>query len=238
VIERDEFYIGYDAGVPPGMRPIVVRTVMAAIAIALGVAVVFVSQQRPLADSRFEFGTTRSFAGYLTLSPAPALIVVDRYGHHPHWLVARGKFGAAAALGDVAAGWVTLSGSLIEREGWRMIEVAAGSVRPHSSAGPPPVLDVTSSRRVTLTGEIVDGKCYLGVMNPGERTVHRDCAARCLAGGVPAMFAYRDASGAHLALLLGAGAARREADVGRSIILSGALSGPEDALVFAIADAD
>jgi hypothetical protein len=29
---------------------------------------------------------------------------------------------------------------------------------------------------MTLTGEIVDSKCYLGVMNPGQGKVHRDCA--------------------------------------------------------------
>ncbi len=40
-----------------------------------------------------------------------------------------------------------------------------------------------------LNGEIVDGKCYLGVMNPGSGKVHRDCAARCLSGGVPILFA-------------------------------------------------
>jgi hypothetical protein len=39
-----------------------------------------------------------------------------------------------------------------------------------------------------LSGEIVDGKCYLGVMNPGSGKVHRDCAARCLSGGVPILF--------------------------------------------------
>ena len=33
---------------------------------------------------------------------------------------------------------------------------------------------------VELTGEIADSKCWLGVMNPGEGTVHRDCARRCL----------------------------------------------------------
>ena len=37
----------------------------------------------------------------------------------------------------------------------------------------------------TLAGEIVDSKCYLGVMNPGRGKVHRDCAARCLSGGIP-----------------------------------------------------
>jgi hypothetical protein len=41
---------------------------------------------------------------------------------------------------------------------------------------------------LTLTGEIVDSKCYLGVMNPGNGKVHRDCASRCLSGGIPPLF--------------------------------------------------
>ena len=45
---------------------------------------------------------------------------------------------------------------------------------------------------VTLTGEIVDSKCYLGVMNPGQGKVHRDCAARCLSGGIPPIFVTAD----------------------------------------------
>jgi hypothetical protein len=45
---------------------------------------------------------------------------------------------------------------------------------------------------VTLTGEIVDSKCYLGVMNPGRTKVHRDCAARCISGGIPPAFVTAD----------------------------------------------
>jgi hypothetical protein len=46
---------------------------------------------------------------------------------------------------------------------------------------------------VTLAGEIIDSKCYLGAMKPGGRKTHKGCAALCLAGGVPAMFVTRDA---------------------------------------------
>jgi hypothetical protein len=38
---------------------------------------------------------------------------------------------------------------------------------------------------ITVRGELVDSKCYLGVMNPGHGKVHRDCAARCIGGGIP-----------------------------------------------------
>jgi hypothetical protein len=45
---------------------------------------------------------------------------------------------------------------------------------------------------VAVTGEIVDSKCYLGVMNPGQGKVHRDCAARCISGGIPPFFVTSD----------------------------------------------
>lgn len=36
-----------------------------------------------------------------------------------------------------------------------------------------------------VKGEIIDPKCYFGVMKPGEGIVHRDCAIRCILGGIP-----------------------------------------------------
>ena len=54
----------------------------------------------------------------------------------------------------------------------------------------------------TLVGEIVDSKCYLGVMNPGDGTTHRECAVRCISGGVPALFVVRAAEGRSAALWL------------------------------------
>ena len=44
---------------------------------------------------------------------------------------------------------------------------------------------------VTLTGEIVDSKCFLGVMNPGQLTPHRACAIRCISGGCPPVLLVR-----------------------------------------------
>jgi hypothetical protein len=55
---------------------------------------------------------------------------------------------------------------------------------------------------VQLTGEIVDSKCYFGVMNPGNGKVHRDCAARCISGGIPPALLVRDAEGRSDTVLL------------------------------------
>jgi hypothetical protein len=231
---QDEFYIGYAGGIPDRMRRSVRRAAIIAMGAGLAAACVFVSEQRQLADSRFEFGHVRTFTGYLALEPTPVLMVPEGGDTALHWLVAPGKFGAAAALGGTTNGWITLRGTLIAREAWRMIEVQPGSVRADRFAMPAPAASAPRGRLVVLHGEIVDSKCFLGVMNPGERTVHRDCAMRCLSGGIPAMFAYRDEAGSHLALLLGATAASLREGVGGAITLQGMLSGAEDSLVFDI----
>jgi hypothetical protein len=234
--DPDEFYIGYEPGMPTAMRRMVLIAVGSAATAALVAAVLFVSLQHTLAEARFEFGRVRSFAGYLQLSPAPVLLVPDGNDANPHWLVGPGKFGAAAAIGGAAAGWVRLDGTLIERESWRMIEVRPGSVRRQLSSAPPPPAALEPSRRSVVRGEIVDSKCFLGVMNPGERAAHRDCAVRCLSGGTPPMFAFQDASGSQLALLLGAGEHWLRNNVGRPVTLSGVLSGSRESLVFTIAE--
>jgi hypothetical protein len=46
-----------------------------------------------------------------------------------------------------------------------------------------------------LTGEILDPKCYFGVMKPGYGKPHRDCAIRCIAGGISPVFRTRSESG-------------------------------------------
>jgi hypothetical protein len=85
---------------------------------------------------------------------------------------------------------------LIERDGVAMLQVVEGGVEttrpheaPHTSAAVP-------IRAATVTGELVDSKCHLGVMKPGEGPLHRDCAVRCLLGAVPPMIVVRAGNGA------------------------------------------
>ena len=57
---------------------------------------------------------------------------------------------------------------------------------------------------VTVRGEVVDSKCFLGVMVPGSGKTHKDCASLCLRGGVPpALFAHDRAGDSALMLLTG-----------------------------------
>jgi len=87
-----------------------------------------------------------------------------------------------------------------------MIEVVAESIKqadgreriPSTTQSVSPV----SLGEQTLTGEIVDSKCYLGVMNPGALTPHRACAIRCISGGIPPVLLVRQTNGPALHLLL------------------------------------
>jgi hypothetical protein len=231
----DDFYIGYESGMPASMRRPVALAVVAALSAAALVATIFVTRQRGLDEARFDYANEQTFEGYLSLTPTPALLVPGSGGVTTHWLVAPGKHGAGTVLTDARAGWVSLRGKAIARESWRMIEVSANSLRQRDDAPAPPLLATSvESREITLRGEIVDGKCYLGVMNPGERTVHRDCAVRCVSGGVPPMFAYRDDQGSHLAMLIGGDPESMRQQIGRQVTLAGVLSGPEESRIFDI----
>jgi hypothetical protein len=53
----------------------------------------------------------------------------------------------------------------------------------------------SSGTPIRVRGEIVDSKCYGGVMNPGRGKVHRDCAVRCLSGGIPPVLVSENEAG-------------------------------------------
>jgi hypothetical protein len=83
-----------------------------------------------------------------------------------------------------------------------MIEVVAGSLQPVGADAARDETEEVVLGPHTLAGEIVDSKCYLGVMNPGQAKPHRECAVRCISGGVPPLFVATDSTGRALQLWL------------------------------------
>lgn len=110
-------------------------------------------------------------------------------------LVGQGKHGAESQLAKHAHQSVQLAGTLVYRDANTVVELVPHSVHADGSEPIPPVRP-DSLGAVTLRGEIVDAKCYLGVMIPGAGTVHRACAVRCLSGGIPPMLSVTDTTGA------------------------------------------
>src|SRR5271165_4151897 len=193
----NDFYVGYLPKAPTTLARFVRKVILALGLLAITAALVLVAGQRPFADSAFEYGKVRSFEGVIVTRPFPTLLVArpgqtgqeDKYSRY--LLVAPGKHGADDLVAAFDGKPVRLQGQLIYREGGTMVEVVPGSIALLETA-PPDQETARDFGPVTLTGEIVDSKCYLGVMNPGSGKVHRDCAARCLSGGIPPIFVATD----------------------------------------------
>ena len=193
-----DFYVGYLPKAPATLAKSVARISAVILLAVLIVAGLLIFGQPPFATSKFEYGEYRDYAGVIEEWPYP-ILVTDKTSF---LLVAPGKHGLSDTIKGLQGARIHLKGSLIERVPDRMIEVVPGSIAadtPQSHLTLPSVIDLGP---VTLRGEIVDTKCYLGVMNPGEHKVHRDCAVRCISGGVPPAFLARDASGDSRVLLL------------------------------------
>ena len=158
------------------------------------VALLLVLEQGPFAAASFDFGHYTRYEGVLEEWPYPMLVTsTSRF-----LLVSERKHGFEP--GNLNGQQVRLRGALIRRRDDQMLEVESGSAEKiaaeHSHEKP---IDLGP---IQLTGEIVDSKCYLGVMNPGSGKVHRDCAVRCISGGAPPAFLARDSSGEVRVLLL------------------------------------
>ena len=190
--DNGEFYIGYAPRPPRHIARTIVQAVVGLNAMAAIVALVLLLAQRPFARSTFEYQQYRELEGVVELKPYPALLVgrIGAKEYSRYLLVAPGKHGADADLREFAGKVVHLRGSLIYRDGQTMVELVPGSVQ--AVKGEAAAVSVATLGEVTLTGEIVDSKCYLGVMNPGRTKVHRDCAARCISGGIPPAFVTTD----------------------------------------------
>jgi len=193
-----EFYVGYSPKAPASLSRLIRAVVAALGVVASAIALVLVFGQTPFAASAFEYGQYRDYEGVLEEWPYPALVTADSR----FLLVGSGKFGVAAAVKGMEGSVVHLKGSLIRRGPDMALEVLPGSLQMKLTAARAPARSTSDLGRVTLVGEIVDSKCYLGVMNPGNGKVHRDCAARCISGGIPPAFLVRDSSGESRVLLL------------------------------------
>ncbi len=207
----DEFYVGYLPRAPRHTARQVRYFCLALLACLIVAASLFVTGQKKFLPSAFEFQQDRQFEGVVHEQPYPVLSVQrpgntgNQAGVSPYLLVGAGKHGANAEVAGFDGQPVRLQGTLIYRDGTTMIEIVPHSVAsmalPNGDAIGKPAISAELGV-FTLSGEIVDSKCYLGVMNPGSTKPHRECAVRCISGGAPPLFIARDATGRTVSLLL------------------------------------
>ncbi len=208
--QPDEFYIGWEAKAAPGIGKTVRKAVVVVLTLVLLAPVVLAVSQRMIGASVFEWGNHKSFSGILQTTPYPHLLVprpgnadgLSRYS--TYYLVAPWKFGLdRETIAPLDGKSVTLKGTLIYRGDQTMIETKPEWIQAKENASAPAAVpQAMALGKQTLIGEIVDSKCFLGVMNPGQLTPHRACAIRCISGGVPPVLLVRQKSGPAIYLLL------------------------------------
>lgn len=191
----DEFYIGWQKVAPAGFARAATRFIVAMVILFPLMAVLTVVFQQGFSRSSFEFGKLTEVRGIFYRQAAPFLLINhgnDASGQpviQQLLLVAEGKHGfdhLETAPGVQNGDSLTMSGYLIYYDGKTALEVKAVAHAGHPASGmavPKPVV----LGQTTLRGELTDPKCFFGVMKPGYGKPHLDCAARCIAGGIPPM---------------------------------------------------
>ncbi len=202
--DSSDFFVGY-LPVPAGLATFLRRL---AIGVPLGgalVAVTLAASQSPLGAGSYDWSGSERCSGVVASHPVPGLWTpaaapTGPWGFQP--LVGEGKHGVDQEAGAAEGREVELSGHAIERFDTRLLEVSGTQLARGTSgaraASPAP----EAIGHFTLRGEIVDAKCYLGVMKPGAGKAHRDCAVRCISGGAPALLRVEDPDGRILLLFL------------------------------------
>ena len=202
--ERDDFYVGYFPLPRAHRRFLQVALPLAVFLMVFSAAGIALKQRDPGAGV-WQTGEASTWTGVVRFDPYPTLYVE---GEAPgvYLLVRMGKLGAHDAAAPFNDQLVTIRGRQLQRDGRRMIELddAPGSDPAITSLGgaspttaPPSVLTP-----VTLSGEILDAKCYLGAMKPGDGKAHKACATLCIAGGIPPMLYTRAPDGSRTYTLL------------------------------------
>jgi hypothetical protein len=189
VSASNEFYVGY-LPTPARQRRFLLVFLPLCALLAFALAAFVGAFARPTGDGVWDTGHEVTMEGELLATPFPMLRVVRADGAIERvLLVEMGKHGADARVAPLVPTDGTrvaaqARGFLIARGGQRMLELVEEN--PITLGGTLPArVDARAIGTVEISGEIVDSKCWLGVMKPGDGKAHRDCATLCIRGGIP-----------------------------------------------------
>ena len=191
--KKEEFYIGYMDGTGEATKKILKRFVFFALGLLLLGAFLFSFFQKPAVNSSYDFNEPTKVSGVYQESPYPMLKVQLAEGVYKDiLLLGFGKFGPNEYLKEIkeetnslVGKALTIEGQLIYYNGKTLLEIDDSQKITLRDSKAYPTDSGTLLGTKELEGEIVDPKCYFGVMKPGYGKIHRSCAALCISGGMP-----------------------------------------------------
>ena len=199
--KNDEFYVPYIEGsLGKNTKRTLKRFTFLAILLIIVAAVLFSTSQKPFKNSTFELISASKITGVFHENPYPMLRVeVAKNTFKNVLLLGFGKSSANPYLEklqneikDLSGKTLSIEGNLIYYNGKTLIQITDDEKVTLEAV---PKVKIPKKERIsemTLTGEIIDPKCYFGVMKPGKGKIHRSCAVRCISGGIPPVLATTD----------------------------------------------
>jgi len=209
----NEFYIGWMPKTPPSFARQVKKFIGALVILVVVAAILLSRAQKKFGSGNFEFGKLTEISGVYFSKPVPCVKVMsskDVFGNRSYItipLLGFGKMGAAGIISDIEKEKntslnqkeITLRGTLLYNDGKLLMQVDSND-KPLLAIGKQAdsslLPNIENLGELQVKGEIVDPKCYFGVMKPGEGKPHKDCAIRCILGGVSPVLRVMDKAGA------------------------------------------
>ncbi|MEL6656284.1 MAG: hypothetical protein AAFP77_04145 [Bacteroidota bacterium] len=208
--DKTPFYIGWQEDMPEPTRKFLRPIIIALMILLPLLAISVVYWQQPFNDHNFEFGQLTEISGTYHDLPYPTLVadkgILAEGLSTSILLVGYGKFGAEGIISDMEAAHgsslngknVSLRGTLIYGDDRTLLELteqadALVQVGEQTSTA----LRMQSLSPISVSGEVIDPKCYFGVMKPGEGKTHKSCAIRCISGGIPPVLKQEVAAGSY-----------------------------------------
>jgi len=233
------FYVGY-LKLPRGLKGFLAAVLVILLVVDGSLAVLAFAGQPPHATGDWGGGEEVVYTGQFQAKPYPLirLFAADQQPARAVLLVGEGKDGPPIGMDDLDGAMVEARGYPVLRGDLAVLQIDNPPVRQDASRLDP--LPAGPAEPATLTGEIVDSKCYAGAMNPGEGKAHESCGSFCLYGGIPALFVTGGMDGTVRWYLMAApdggpvGDAAR-ALVGRSVTLAGTIRRGDGLAIFGVA---
>ena len=201
MMKDKEFYVPYIEGSLGNKTKRKLKYfVVISILFILTAAILFSFSQKPFKNSTFELSSNTKISGTYHENPYPMLRVEIAENTFKNILLL--GFGKSSAnpfleklqdeVKDLNNKTLSIEGNLIYYNGKTLLQITDEEkvILVNDTGQNLPNRKIISE--MTLQGEIIDPKCYFGVMKPGFGKIHRSCAVRCISGGIPPVFATSD----------------------------------------------
>lgn len=208
-----EFYIGWMSKAPKSFAQHIKKVLLTLLVMVIIAGFVLGISQKKFSTGNFEFGVLTEIKGVYFNQPVACIKVIngkDIFGKLSHVTIPLLGFGKMGAAGIITAienekklsinhREITIKGTLLYNDGKLLMQVDSNDqplmhIGELAAEGLLPVKQDLGE--MEIKGEIIDPKCYFGVMKPGQGKPHKDCAIRCILGGIPPVLKVADQSGA------------------------------------------